>query len=553
MSFTKKIFIRVLTVMFFAVLFLMTFVGKAEVVYRDCFKVVDYGSIRHVSCTVEGLEGINYAVDRFETNDWEVAIHCWDMNDSRIRKAEPGQHYLDDMPQGVSRVSGTDQPFGFEFCNWYRDGAAGSKSWYGFVLLALDENAELVILESVITDKQNYVMVTVPTPEEPTPEESTPEESTPEEPTPEESTITIDWVVNDYGDYLEIREQNRSGNVRGKIEIPSEIGGKPVTTIADGAFNEWDNITSVVLPDTITSIGVQAFVRCESLASCNIPSSVTNIGHGAFESTALKEVILPVGLKEISSSSFALCESLTNVVIGANVTNIQTEAFCRTAIGKIEIPSSIEHIENGAFIGCDNLKTVNVWPWTKVEDWAFESSCEIGYMGTISKVDQLTQDVCGGIVTNFINRLRAEHLNGITELSLSIESDSTIESKYALGKALYLAGVKPAVVSKEGGKLEMKYTTPRLEITSFDLTTRTIKGRLIPQGGCRIVSQPYEGSEWILGLKCYEKLGTTGVSAWWSEPDLKGFADQDTLGEFSHTVSEEDFSTYRFFRLELNL
>ena len=537
MSFVKQIGFRCLTAIILAVPLLLPFVGRAAVVYRDCFKVVDYGQFRHVSCTVDGLEGINYAVDRFETNNWEVVIHGWDMNDSRIRKAEYGQHYLDDnnMPQGVSSVSGTAQPFGFEFCNWYKNGAAGSKTWYGYVLLALDENAELVILESVITDEQNYVMVTVPK--------------------AEESKITIDWVVKDYGAYIEIGEQNRSANIRGKIEIPSEIGGRPVTSIADGAFCEWEKITSVVLPDTITSIGGKAFVGCESLASCNIPLSVTNIGHGAFERTALREVILPPGLKEISLRLFAECESLTNVVIGVNVTNIQSRAFCSTSIEKIEIPSRIEHIEGAAFIGCSNLKKVSVWPWTKVEDRAFESSCEIGYMGTIREVDQLTQDVCGGLwmVTNIINHIGAEHLDGITELCLSIELDATTEPKYALGKALYLLGVMPGVVSKEGSKLEMKYTFPRIEIKSFDVATRTIKGKLIPQGGCRIVSRPEEGTEWILGLKCYDKLGAVGVSAWWSDPDLKNFAEQDTLGEFSHKIPEEDFSTNRFFKLELNL
>lgn len=64
-------------------------------IYRDCFDVIPYGDFRHVACNVEGLTDIHYAVDKFKTNDWEVVCHGGG-NESRLVKAQPGEHILSD-------------------------------------------------------------------------------------------------------------------------------------------------------------------------------------------------------------------------------------------------------------------------------------------------------------------------------------------------------------------------------------------------------------------------------------------------------------------------
>jgi hypothetical protein len=55
-----------------------------------------------------------------------------------------------------------------------------------------------------------------------------------------------------------------------------------VTAIADHAFANRDNLTSVTIPNTITKIGTEAFKNCNKLTSITIPSSVTTIGEQAF-------------------------------------------------------------------------------------------------------------------------------------------------------------------------------------------------------------------------------------------------------------------------------
>lgn len=129
-------------------------------IYRDCFRIIP-GGIPHLACTVPGLTGIDYAVDRFETNNWQVVFHGSGVDDPRVKIAKPGEHYVDDndMPPRAYQVSGTSYPFVFEFCNWYRDMALNSHTWYGYISLGLDENAELVILESAICNEQNELLV----------------------------------------------------------------------------------------------------------------------------------------------------------------------------------------------------------------------------------------------------------------------------------------------------------------------------------------------------------------------------------------------------------
>ena len=55
------------------------------------------------------------------------------------------------------------------------------------------------------------------------------------------------------------------------IEIPSEIDGRKVVSIAEEAFNSCKKITSIVIPDSVTNIGEKAFYKCESPTSLNIP------------------------------------------------------------------------------------------------------------------------------------------------------------------------------------------------------------------------------------------------------------------------------------------
>ena len=69
-----------------------------------------------------------------------------------------------------------------------------------------------------------------------------------------------------------------------KVDIPAELGGKPVTSIGDCAFECCGSLTEVTIPKSVTSIGNEAFAFCSSLTKAIIPEGVTSIGESAFQS-----------------------------------------------------------------------------------------------------------------------------------------------------------------------------------------------------------------------------------------------------------------------------
>ena len=70
-----------------------------------------------------------------------------------------------------------------------------------------------------------------------------------------------DGIV-DYYQVTSVEENDNNVN----IVIPSSFNGKPVMEIADGAFAEFDNITTVRIPTSITSLGADAFANEENKA-----------------------------------------------------------------------------------------------------------------------------------------------------------------------------------------------------------------------------------------------------------------------------------------------
>ena len=138
---------------------------------------------------------------------------------------------------------------------------------------------------------------------------------------------------------------------------PSSIIPLGTTIIEDNAFDGWDNLTEIMIPDSVTSIGNAAFQNCINLTSVTIPNSVTSIGNLAFEGcTSLTSVTIPDSITSINNFVFAYCESLASVTIPDSVTSIGASAFegCIN-LTNLTIPKSVTSIGEDAFKGCDEL------------------------------------------------------------------------------------------------------------------------------------------------------------------------------------------------------
>ena len=105
----------------------------------------------------------------------------------------------------------------------------------------------------------------------------------------------------------------------GAIEIPSRLGGYPVTCIEYEAFNNCRYITSVTIPSSIMSIRGYAFNECSSLNAVyiddlskwfviNFESNSSNPLHYAnnlyMKGELIKNLVVPDGVTNIGDYAF---------------------------------------------------------------------------------------------------------------------------------------------------------------------------------------------------------------------------------------------------------
>jgi hypothetical protein len=172
-------------------------------------------------------------------------------------------------------------------------------------------------------------------------------------------------MLRDLGCYLWV---NNNGTLTitgfggwGNVTIPDTIHGLKVTAIGDSAFSGANNLTNVIIPDSVTSIGDAAFQRT-SLANVFIPDSVTNIGEFAFANcNNLTSVTIPKGVTSLAVGVFYSCSSLTNVVIPDSLTAIGDNTFeeCLNLTGVV-IPNGVTSIGYAAFAGCTSLTNLTL-------------------------------------------------------------------------------------------------------------------------------------------------------------------------------------------------
>ena len=135
-----------------------------------------------------------------------------------------------------------------------------------------------------------------------------------------------------------------------------------VSAIPANCFFEWEQLESIVLPESITSIGQQAFYGCTSLREIVIPSGVTSINDRTFRGcTSLASITLPDTVTSIGVAALSHCTSLTSIDLPESLTAIGDNAFyvC-SALESITIPDSVTSIGQKVFTGCDNLAEITI-------------------------------------------------------------------------------------------------------------------------------------------------------------------------------------------------
>ena len=151
-----------------------------------------------------------------------------------------------------------------------------------------------------------------------------------------------------------------------KAPIPPSVtyNGKEytVTQIADSAFFECKQLTTVSIPNTVTYIGWRTFIR-SALTAVTIPSSVQTIETGAFSQTPLTSVVIPNSVTRLGEFAFYKCTNLKNVTLSNSLTTITQDAFSScSALESIILPPKITKIVDNAFANCTKLSAIYMGP-----------------------------------------------------------------------------------------------------------------------------------------------------------------------------------------------
>ena len=126
-----------------------------------------------------------------------------------------------------------------------------------------------------------------------------------------------------------------------EVVVPSEVDGKPVTSIDDDAFVECSSLISLTLPAGLTTIGNGAFYGCRSLSSLKVSEenrffrSVDGVLFTADGKTLVcypaakdgSEYTVPEGVEHIGDFAFMWCDSLKTITFPASVERVGDDAF----------------------------------------------------------------------------------------------------------------------------------------------------------------------------------------------------------------------------------
>lgn len=181
----------------------------------------------------------------------------------------------------------------------------------------------------------------------------------------------------------------------GEIIIPETVSYQnrtfTVYSIGNSAFSGCNDLTSLIIPNTVTKIGSFAFSSCSQLTRLSVPSSVNVIGNGALAFSGIKTLRLEDGNTTLridkfdsgnsfspfcynnidtlylgrnltgghpergffANDSYSYKNTLSEITIGHCVTYIPSRVFSLSEAKKIVIPSSVVKIYDDAFVYCD--------------------------------------------------------------------------------------------------------------------------------------------------------------------------------------------------------
>lgn len=225
------------------------------------------------------------------------------------------------------------------------------------------------------------------------------------------------------------------------VTIPSSVN-----SIGFGAFEWCDSLTEIKVKSNnayFTDINgvlynkdktkIIQYPKAKTQTSYIIPSSVTTVGRDAFEECEnLKSIILPEKLTSIEESAFS-SSGIKTIEIPAGVTTISRSAFNSSFIESIVLPNNIVKIDEMAFRNCKNLKKIFIQnPQCEIDD-SFGTICSnLAFLDSDRQFD--------GIIYGYENSTAHAYAQKYEyPFSAFIYGDANSDGKLTAGDAAFIA------------------------------------------------------------------------------------------------------------------
>ncbi|MBQ6267883.1 MAG: leucine-rich repeat domain-containing protein [Clostridia bacterium] len=214
-------------------------------------------------------------------------------------------------------------------------------------------------------------------------------------------------------------------NATGTVEVPAELGGAPVTALADEAFRACSEVKEVILPETLLFIGDRCFDFCFALLRVTLPEGLISLGTAAFhDCVALQSIHFPARVERIGFCPFSECTSLKSVTVDpenpvfysagnciieraggtllagcgyseipqdGSITAIAESAFeyCRE-LTNVTVPAGVETLGDYAFAGCDAITALRLPDGLKqIGQYAFYNCAQLRSLDLPGSVEQI--------------------------------------------------------------------------------------------------------------------------------------------------------------------
>lgn len=106
-------------------------------------------------------------------------------------------------------------------------------------------------------------------------------------------------------DEITLKNINKRDELKGICTIPEYYQNLPVRQINEKAFNDCNNLTEIIIPDTVATLGSDQFSRCSLLNTIRIGKGITDLNDYLCNE----------------------CKNLSNIYLTSNITTISYYAF----------------------------------------------------------------------------------------------------------------------------------------------------------------------------------------------------------------------------------